>query len=82
MIVGRNRAGTVVNLVSGALATAASGGLACSNTGGTAGLDAATTCSGTLQNTSINAGDWLDLVSGTAGGAAKRMSISVTYVVN
>jgi len=82
VIVGRNHAGTVANLVSSALATGAIGALACSNTGGTTGLDAATTCGATLQNTAIAAGDWLDLVSGTAGGTAKRMSISVTYTVN
>jgi hypothetical protein len=81
VIVGRNRAGVVSNLVSSALATAAAGALACSNTGGTTGFDGASTCGATLQNTSINAGDWLDLVSGTAGGTAKRMSIAVTYTI-
>lgn len=82
VIVGRNRAGSISNIVSSALATASAGGLACSNTGGTTGLDGATTCTNTLQNTGINAGDWLELVSGTAGGVAKRMSIDVTYTVN
>jgi hypothetical protein len=82
VIVGRNHAGTVSNLTSAALATAAAGALACSNVGGTTGFDATTTCSATLQNTSISSGDWLDLVSGTAGGTAKRMTISVTYTVN
>jgi hypothetical protein len=82
IIVGRSRAGSIVNLTSGALATAASGGIACSNTGGTTGLDGATTCSSTLQNTAINAGDWLTLVSGTAGGTAKEMTVCVTSVVN
>jgi hypothetical protein len=78
----RNRGGTPANLVSSALATAASGGLACSNSGGTTGLDGTTLCSVTLQNVALNAGDWIELASGTAGGAAKRMSISVTYTVN
>lgn len=82
IIPGRNHAGAITNLVSSALATAAAGALACSNTGGTLGLDGATTCSATLQNTSITRGDWFELVSGTAGGVAKRMSIAVTYVVN
>ena len=35
IIVGQNHAGTITNIVSGALATAASGGIACTNTGGT-----------------------------------------------
>lgn len=82
VIVGRNRAGSIVNLVSSALATAASGGLACSKTTATTGLDGATTCAATLQNTTLNAGDWLELVSGTAGGTAKRMSIAVTFTLN
>lgn len=71
--------GSTANLTSSALATAAAGGVACSNTGGTTGIDGATTCSATLQNTSLSAGVWLELISGTAGGTAKRMSISITY---
>lgn len=82
IIVGKNTAGTQVNLLSSALATAASGGIACSNTGGTTGIDGATTCSSTLQNTSISAGAYLELVSGTAGGTAKFMTVHVVYVVN
>jgi hypothetical protein len=79
----RNHAGTKTNLVSSALATAAAGGLACSNTGGTLSLDGATTCTNTLNTTSLSAGDWLELNTGaTAGGTAKRMSISVTFLVN
>lgn len=82
VIVGKNHAGTISNIVSSALATAASGGIACSNTGGTTGIDGATTCSATLQNTSLSAGDYLELVSGTAGGTAKLMTIHVIYTVN
>jgi len=82
VIPGRNRAGTIVNLVSSALATAAGGALACSNTGGTTGIDGVTTCSATLQNTALNAGDYIELVSGTAGGTAKAMSIQVIYTVD
>ena len=82
VIVAKNHAGTVSNLVSAALATAASGGIACSNTGGTTGLDGATTCFGTLQNTSLALGDYIELVSGTAGGTAKLMTIHVIYTVN
>ena len=82
VIMAKNHAGTISNLVSSALATASSGGIACSNTGGTTGLDGTTTCSGTLQNTSLAAGDYIELVSGTAGGTAKRMSIFITYTVS
>lgn len=82
IIVGRNRAGTIVNIVSGALATAASGGIACSNTGGTTGLNGVTTCSSTLQNTGLNAGDYLELVSGTPGGTAKFVVVHVILTVN
>jgi len=78
----KNHAGSTSNLVSSALATASAGAIACSNTGGTTGLDGATTCSATLQNTSLAAGDWIELGSGTAGGTAKRMSVSITYTVN
>lgn len=82
VIVGVNHAGSVSNIVSAALATAASGGIACSNAGGTTGIDGATTCSATLQNTSVAAGDYLELVSGTAGGTAKWMTIHVIYTIN
>ena len=82
IIVGRNRAGSIVNIVSAALATASSGGIACSNTGGTTGINGATTCSSTLQNTGLNAGDYLELVSGTAGGVAKFMVAHIIYTIN
>lgn len=82
VIVGRNHAGSISNIVSGALATAAAGGIACSNTGGTTGINGATTCSGTLQNTSLAAGDYLELVSGTAGGTAKFFVVHVIYAIN
>ena len=77
----RNPAGTVVNIVSAALATGAAGVNACSNTGGTTGLDGVTTCSATLQNTSIALGGYLEPVSGTAGGTARLMTIHVAYAV-
>jgi len=70
-----------VNLTSSSLASS-SGYMGCSNAGGTAGIDGGTTCSGTLQNTALNGGDWIELVSGTAGGAAKLVSIHVVYSVN
>ena len=81
IIIGRNRAGSIVNILSGALATAASGGIACSNTGGTTGINGATTCSSTLQNTSLNAGDYLEAVSGTAGGTAKFFVVHIIYTI-
>jgi hypothetical protein len=30
----------------------------------------------------LNAGDWIELVSGTAGGTAKLVTVHVTYTVN
>jgi len=78
IIVGRNRAGTVVNLTSSALATASSGGIACAETGTTSAFDA-TTCSATLQNTGLNKGDYIEAVSGTAGGTAKWMVAHIIY---
>ncbi len=78
----RDRLGTAVNIVSAALATAAAGAQACSKGTAVTGLDGTTTCAATLQNTSLNAGDWLGVASGTAGGVAKRMSIAITYTVN
>ena len=91
VIVGRRRctawtSGTcsteaAANLVSAAVA-ASSGYLGCSNATGAAGLDGGTVCSGTLQNMSLNAGDWLELVSGTAGGTAKLITVHVIYQVN
>jgi hypothetical protein len=73
---------TVSNLVTSALATASSGGSACSKTGATAGLDTFITCSATLQNTSLAVGDYIELVSGTAGGTAKRLTVVVHWTVN
>jgi len=79
IIVGRSRAGSIANLTSSALSTASSGGIACSKTSAIVSpIDLATTCSATLQNTSILSGDWLTLVSGTAGGTAKEMTVCLT----
>jgi hypothetical protein len=80
VILGRSRAGSIVNTTSSALATASSGGIACSSTGGGTGLDGATSCSSTLQNTSWNVGDWITAVSGTAGGTAKQMTACLTFI--
>lgn len=73
---------TSTNLLSGALSTAAAGGVACARaTGtGTTGFSGAT-CSTTLQNTAIGAGDFtLGLTSGTANGA-KRVTVSIHYLL-
>jgi hypothetical protein len=80
IIVGVNHAGSISNIVSSALATAASGGLACSRPTAVVGFDTVTTCSATLQNTSIAAGDWLQPVSGTAS-TAKGMTVVTTFTV-
>jgi hypothetical protein len=61
---------------------ASSGFLGCSNAVGTAGVDGGTTCAATLQNAGLNAGDWIELVSGTAGGTARLVTIHVIYSVN
>jgi hypothetical protein len=73
---------TVTNLLSGALTAITGGGPACSKTGATAGLDTFTTCAATLQNTTIAIGDYIETVSATAGGTAKRLSISIYAAVN
>ena len=80
IIVAKNHAGSVSNLVSSALSTAANGGVACSNANGGSGLDGSTTCSNTIQNTSIVAGDFFETVSGSAS-TAKAMQVHITYRV-
>lgn len=67
------------NLLSGALSTAGSGGIACAKTTGIAGFDGVTTCSGTLTGTALAAGDFLEILSGTAGGVAKRLTLVITW---
>jgi hypothetical protein len=81
VIVHRRTGTTNTAVLSSALATAASGALACSKTTGVAGI-AGTTCSATLQNTTVGAGDTLGLTSGSAGGVAKRMSVAIVMTVN
>jgi hypothetical protein len=81
VIVHRRTNTTNTALLSSALATAASGAVACARPTAVAGF-AGATCSATLQNTTITGGDFtLGLTSGTAGGAAHRMSISVHYLL-
>jgi hypothetical protein len=82
-LVAKNHAGSDTNLTSSALSTASAGGIACANAAGSGtGIDGATTCSVALATTSLAAGDYLELVSGTAGGTAKLMTIHVIYTVN
>lgn len=69
-------------LLSSALATASSGARACSKTSAVTGIDATTTCSATLQNTSLAVGETLGLASGTAGGVAKKMMVSILYTID
>ena len=71
---------TVANLVTAAVA-ASSGFMGCSNAAGATGLDGGTACSATLQNTSLSGGDWIELVSGTAGGTARFVTVHVIYQV-
>jgi len=82
VIVGVNHAGSTTNLLSSALATAASGGIACAKTSAVTCIDGVTTASAVLQNNTAVAGDYLELVSGTAGGTAKFMTIHIVYTVN
>src|SRR5216683_1067880 len=73
---------TVTNVLSSALTAITGGGPACAKIGATTGLDGFTTCTATLQNTSIAQGDYIETVSATAGGTAKRFSVSVNATVN
>ncbi len=82
VLVQRKIAGSATALLSSALATASAGAIACSRPTAVTGYDATTTCSATLQNTTIAAGSTLGLTSGTAGGAAKRMTVAISYTVN
>ena len=79
VIVHRRTGTTDTALLSSALATASAGALACSRTSAIVGYGGAT-CSASLQNTTLGAGDTIGLTSGTAGGSARRMSIFVSYI--
>jgi hypothetical protein len=76
----RSVGGVPGNILSAPLATGTSGADACANAGGTLGFGGPT-CSATLTTTTVATGTWLGLTSGTAGGVAKRMTISITYKV-
>lgn len=81
VIVHRRSGTTDTNMLTAALQTAAAGGLACAKTTATAGFEG-TTCSATLTNAAVSAGQTIGLTSGTAGGVAKRMSIMVFFTYN
>jgi len=83
IIMSRDRLGTVVNLLTGALvAGAGTSAYQCANATGTTSLNGISTCNGTLENPALLAGDYLSILSGTAGGTAKRLSITMTWTVN
>jgi hypothetical protein len=82
IILSKNHAGTQTALLSSALATGASGAVACSNTGGTTGINGTTTCSATLQNTTVAAGDYVDTTGGATSTGAKWFAVDVTFTVN
>jgi hypothetical protein len=79
VILGVRHVGTVNNILSAALSSVA-GATACSNVlGSTSIAGGSLTCSSTLQNTALATGDYIELVSGTAGGTAKLMTAHVIY---
>ena len=80
----RRGAATVADLSSAVLATGAAGAAACAMSSTSQTCLDGTTSSGTvtLSNTALNAGDWIETKSATAGGTAKRLSIAVVYRVN
>ena len=57
--------------------------VACANSGGSAITieGNSVTCS-TLTNSTLNAGDFVETISGTADGTTKRMSITMTFIPN
>ena len=79
-VIPHRRTGTTVTpLLSAALPTAAAGALACSRQVSESGY-AGVACTATVINATISAGDTLGLTSGSAGGTAKRMTISISYI--
>jgi uncharacterized protein DUF5907 len=70
---------TDTTLLSSPLAAGAANAVTCARATAQVGITAGTTCVGTLINTTAQAGAWIGLTSGVAGGTAKRFSIAVTY---
>ncbi len=78
---GRNRSGSRANLTTGTMTTGSSGAQVCANaTGSGAGL-MGTTCTFTLQNSTLNAGDYIELVTGAAS-TANIVGIAAIFRVN
>lgn len=78
VVVDSNYNGVQTALLSSALSSA--GVEACANTTGGLGLDGVTTCSATLQNTTIAAGSYFEVLSATTTGA-KIVSVSILFTV-
>lgn len=81
----RPNGGTTVDLTSSALASAAAGAFACSKVSGvpsgsgTTSVNGTTTCSTTLQNTSLSKGDIIRTKTGATASTAKRVTITVVW---
>jgi len=76
----RPNGGTSIPIVSAPLQTGAAGALACSRASAGTSINGVTSCVGTLQNTGLNAGDFIYLLNGIAGGTATRLTIAVTWI--
>ena len=76
----RRGAATVADLASAVLPTAAAGAAACAMSSTSQTCIDGTTSSGTvtLSNTGLNAGDWIETKSATAGGTAKRLLLPLS----
>jgi len=80
MVHHKTTGGAAINILTTALSPAAGGALACARPTAVPGY-AGLTCSATLTNTALTAGDTIGLTSGTAS-TAHRLTIFVTYLVN
>ena len=71
---------TTTNLTAAPFATSSTG--TCVNVAGSGTALDGTTCATAFANTTLAAGDYINLVSGTAGGVAKMATIHLVYTVN
>ena len=74
----RPNGNTTVDLLSSAL-TAAGGALTCSRAKAETSINGTTSCSGTLQNTSLAKGDWIQFKTGAVASTAKRVTVAVVW---
>ena len=81
VIVTRNRAGSRADFTSSALGTGASGAQACANTAGSGTGLMGSTCAVALQNATLNAGDYIELKSGSISTAV-IVGITAIFRVN